>query len=117
MANYITHHGEAQNVIWGAGKEFTAFGFLQSQGTQKDGQVAELKDEDGELRGLSVFNKKNVLTAEITMKKSQRQPEFGEIITIDGKKYICRGSNLQAENENYAKLSLTVENYAGVVLS
>ena len=117
MPNYITHHGEAQNVIWGAGNEFTGYGYLQNQGTELDGQVAELKDENGELRGLSVFNKKTVRTAEITMKKTQRQPDFGEIVTIDSKKYICRGSKKQAENENYVKLSLTVELYAGVVLS
>lgn len=116
MPNNATHHGEARNVFWGAGDEFSAYGYLQSQGRQYDGSVAELKDFDGELVGLTVYSKKTALTAEITMKKTQRQPEFGEIVTIDGTKYVCRGSQKNAENEGYAKLSLTLESYAGVAL-
>ena len=115
-SNDITHYGEARNVIWGAGEEFSAFGYLQNQGNQSDGSVGELNDFDGETVGLTVYNKKRVRTAEITMKKTQRQPEFGEILTIDGKKYMCRGSQKNAENQGYVKLSLTLEAYAGVSL-
>ncbi|MBR1607995.1 MAG: hypothetical protein IJ678_00090 [Kiritimatiellae bacterium] len=116
-SNNITHHGEASNVIWGAGDKFSAYGFLQSLNTQGDGSVSELKNEDGQIVGLTVYDKKNTLTAEITMKASTTPPEFGEIVTIDQKKYICRGVTKTAENENYVKLSLTLESYENVTLS
>ncbi|MBR1836790.1 MAG: hypothetical protein IJ783_05840 [Kiritimatiellae bacterium] len=116
MANFYTHHGEAANCIWGAGTQFSGYGFLSSLGDSRDGSVAELKDENGQLVGLTVYNKKKTLSAEITMKKTQKQPEFGEIVSIDGTKYICRGSTKTAENENYARLSLSLESYQGVSL-
>lgn len=106
--------GEAENVHWGTNDKFSAWGFLQSDGQQGEASVAELKDEWGQLVGLHVYDKKKTRTAEIVAKKSVSVPQYGEDVTVDGKKYLCRGVSLNGENENFRRLSLTLEAYENV---
>lgn len=111
MSDKGTNIGEAFNVSWGVSEKFNAYGFLQSDTQNGEGDVAELKDEVGQVVGMHIYNRRKTRTAEVTCKKNAKVPQFGDDVSVDGKKYLCRGVSVTAQNEQFKRLSLTLEAY------
>ena len=106
--------GAAKNVFWGTNEKFSAWGYLRSDGQQGDGKSSELPDEWGQTIGMHLYDRKNTRTADIIMKKTAQVPQWGEDVFVDGKKFVCRGVSLNAENEAFKRLSLTLEAYQNI---
>ena len=63
---------------------------------------------------MHLYDRKNTRTADIIMKKTAQVPQWGEDVSVDGKKFVCRGVSLNAENEAFKRLSLTLEAYQNI---
>ena len=63
---------------------------------------------------MHLYDRKNTRTADIIMKKTAQVQQWGEDVSVDGKKFVCRGVSLNAENEAFKRLSFTLEAYRNI---
>ena len=101
------------SVTWGVGSDYSAYGILLSLQKSSEADFSELKNETGDVIGMTVYNKRESVTAEVVKKPSA----VGTIVTIAGTKYLCRSCNVTASNEDRERLSMTLEKYDALSLS
>ena len=113
------HHGDADQtkVTWGVGDDYSSYGILLSLQSASDADFSELKNEIGNVVGMTIYNKRQSVTAEIIKKPSADAPAVGSVVTISGTKYLCRSCNVTARNEDRERLSMTLEKYDSLSLT
>ena len=140
-----TQKTSAAAVVWGTnigvvytpsgGSEFdsTNDGKVQSNTYTREADEQEIRDADGEVVNLTIYNKRSTLDIEVipvgdtlaTAKTANVSPDYGQLVTISDPnsahtqivglhsgKYICVGSTQTSSNTGEVRISMSLRQYS-----
>ena len=108
----VVKKGEATNFVWGTGDGIaTVVGRIISQRVSRTEDQAELANEDGEVDGLVLYNKKTSASIECLLPSSGAVPAEGDSLTVDSHAGIVRTVEKSWSRGDWAKYTITVEGF------
>lgn len=118
MPNNPTIKGD-NSVLWGAaGYYTTSYGLIQSGNKKLEGEMLEVKDENGFTVAMIYFDDKMKFSFEMNVKTAAPALARGDQITVAGVvNAIVEGTEELWENKNVRRFRVEATKYTGMTLS
>ena len=108
MSGDVKHHfAQGTELVWGCPQK-SEFGVVQSYSENNQGDVAEGRNEDGNVISTTDYNLRKEVSMNVLAKENVTLPESGDTIeSHDGKMIIVRSANVAWTNQGYKSIDIT----------
>lgn len=108
MSTGVKHHfAQGTELVWGCPQR-SAFGVVQSYSENNQGDVADGRNEDGNVISTTDYNLRKEVSMNVLAKDNVALPESGDTMeSHDKKMIIVRTANVAWSNQGYKSIDIT----------